>query len=138
VTKQCVLLVAGLLILGLSTAACGSGEGPTSPTGPSAPVAPTPPPPPPPPPAPIFERTGVGNTVFDMPRTVTRVHISGAYEQHCENFIVRIGGKLVVNEILGACSIGSGIHYNGDHLVSGGVVEITDSNGVAWSIKELR
>jgi hypothetical protein len=87
---------------------------------------------------PPFSRSGVGNTVFDMPTSVRRVHITGRYDQRCENFIIWIGGRLVVNEILGTCSIGSGPTYSGEHLVSGGVVEITGSNGVAWSIQELR
>jgi HYDIN/CFA65/VesB-like, Ig-like domain len=87
---------------------------------------------------PPFSRSGVGNTVFDMPTSVRRVHITGRYDQRCENFIIYIGGRLIVNEILGTCSVGSGPTYSGEHLVSGGVVEITGSNGVSWTIQELR
>lgn len=85
-----------------------------------------------------FTRSGVGNTVFDMPTDISRVRITGSYGGSCENFIMRVGGRLAVNEILGTCSIASGRNYEGTHLVSGGVVEVTSSNGVSWSITELR
>lgn len=86
----------------------------------------------------IFTRSGVGNTFFDMPAGITRVHITGRYDGNCENFILRIGGRSVINEILGSCSIASGRTYAGDHIVSGTLVEITGSTGVSWSITELR
>lgn len=85
-----------------------------------------------------FTRSGVGNTVFDMPSGITRVRITGRFDGSCENFIMRIGGRLVVNEILGTCSVASGRTYEGTHLVSGTVVEVTGSNGVSWSIQEIQ
>ncbi len=85
-----------------------------------------------------FSKSGNGNTVFDMPSGVTRLHITGDYGGYCSNFVVRVGGSLVVNEILGACPVGIGRHYDGTHLVSGTTVEIVDSSGVGWSFTEVR
>jgi hypothetical protein len=87
---------------------------------------------------PPFSKSGTGNTVFDMPVGEARVRIVGTYGDRCQNFIVHIGGRSVVNEILGTCSVGIGPRYEGLHLVSGGVVEVTNSTGVSWSIQEER
>ena len=83
-----------------------------------------------------FRRSGVGNTVFDMPPGVTRLRITGDYAQRSTNFIIKVGGRLVVNELLGT-SWGA-THYEGTHLVTGTVVEITDSTGVSWSVTEVQ
>lgn len=97
------------------------------------------------PPRPQFTRTGIGNTVFDMPRDVRRLRIIGIYQGNSSNFIIRIAGRLVVNELIGR-SWPTGTRYQGDHLVpsecaaSAGttcVVEITNSTGVEWSFEEI-
>lgn len=85
---------------------------------------------------PIFTRSGTGNTVFDMPTYVARVRIRGTYTQFSSNFIIKIGGSLIVNELLGTAW--GPTTYDGTHLTQGGVVEITNSSGVAWSIEEVR
>lgn len=85
---------------------------------------------------PLWERTGAGNTVFDMPTTIARVRIVGIYRGNSSNFIVRIGGRLVVNELVGRSW--NQERYEGVHLTSGGVVEITNSSGVEWSFVEVR
>jgi outer membrane lipoprotein SlyB len=90
-------------------------------------IAPVPPP---------FSRSGVGNTVFDMPTSVSRVRITGFYESCSSNFIIRIGGRLVVNELLGRCW--DSTRYDGTHLTSGGVVEITNSSGVQWTFTQVQ
>ncbi len=88
------------------------------------------------PPRPNFTRTGTGDTVFDMPVDVARVRIIGIYEGRSSNFIVRIGGRLIVNELLGD-SWGSR-RYDGTLLTGGGgVVAITSSSGVQWSFEEI-
>ena len=47
------------------------------------------------------------------------------------NWIVKIGGKLIVNELIGT---GWGqTHIEGTYTTTGGVVEITNSTGVAGS-----
>jgi len=95
---------------------------------------------PPPPPRPRWSATGTGDSVLDMPGDVRRVRIIGTYNGHSSNFIVKIAGRLIVNEIIGTDTpFTIGPRYQGDHLLtSGGVVQITNSSGVAWSFEELR
>lgn len=86
------------------------------------------------PPCQLWTRSGQGNTVFDMPTYIRRVHIHGVWNgRDTSNFIVRIGGRLVVNEILR-----SSIVYDGVHLTTGGVVEIVSSNSIAWTFTEVQ
>jgi hypothetical protein len=84
-----------------------------------------------------WTRTGVGDAVFDMPTSIARVRIIGTYSGYSSNFIVKIGGRLIVNELLG---IGWGTtRYDGTLLTGGGgVVAITNSSGVSWSFEEVR
>ena len=83
---------------------------------------------------PFWARAGSGNTVFDMPTHVRRVRITGRYDSSGSNFIIRIGGRLVVNEILGRSW--ESTTYNGLHLTSGGIVEITNSRDVQWTFAQ--
>ena len=87
---------------------------------------------------PIFRQTGSGNTVFDVPRHVTRLRIIGSYPANSSNFIVRYNGSLVVNELVGTSW--NMPRYEGVHLVAsgGGTMAITSSSGVAWSFEEVR
>lgn len=82
--------------------------------------------------------SGQGDRVFDMPTYIRRVKIDGFYGGSCQNFIVRIAGRSVVNEILGNCSIAQGRDFTGTYVTTGGVVEITSSNGVQWTFVEVR
>lgn len=85
-----------------------------------------------------FTRTGSGANVFDLPTYITRVRIVGDYNGSCENFIIHIAGRGVVNEILGTCSVGSGRHFEGTYVTSGGVVEVLNSSGITWTFTEVR
>lgn len=85
-----------------------------------------------------WSRTGAGNLVFDMPSRVSRVQITGTFNGACQNFVVRVSQNLVVNEILGTCTIGIGSRYSGVHQVSGGTTEVTNSTGVLWTFEEIR
>jgi len=89
---------------------------------------------------PMFRQTGSGDSVFETPTYLTRVKIVGTFGSGCSNFIMRIAGRLLVNEIIGTCSIGIGPRYEGTLLTggSGGTVAITNSSGVAWSLEEVR
>lgn len=91
-----------------------------------------------PPPPMLWSVSGSGNTVFDMPRTVSRVLVVGIFSGFCQNFVVRVAGRLLVNEILGTCSSASGPRYEGIHLTTGGVTEVTLSTGVTWSLTQVQ
>lgn len=83
-----------------------------------------------------FSRSGVGNTVFDLPAGITRLRIQGTWlRRDTSNFIVLIGGRLVVNEILR-----TSITYDGTHLVpaGNGVVQIESSGAISWTFTEVR
>lgn len=85
---------------------------------------------------PVFSKSGTGDTVFDMPTYVSRIRVTGTYTGFSSNFIVKVGGALLVNELLGtAWPI---TRYDGTLLTTGGVVAITNSSGVAWTFTEVR
>jgi hypothetical protein len=82
-----------------------------------------------------WSKSGVGDNVFDMPTYVSRVKIIGTYTGYSSNFIVYVGGRLLVNALLGT---GWGTtRFEGTYLTSGGVVQITNSSGVSWSFTEV-
>ncbi len=62
--------------------------------------------------------------------------IIGTFTGGGSNFIVRIGGRLVVNEIIGTRSPST--RHEGTYVTSGGVVEITNSSGVQWEFSQER
>ena len=75
--------------------------------------------------------------MFDLPARITRVRIEAAYAGNTSNFIVKIAGKLIVNELLG--TFWGPTTFTGTYLISGGgTVEITDSSGVSWTFTEVR
>jgi hypothetical protein len=87
-------------------------------------------------PRPTFTKAGVGDSVFDMPTDVARVRIIGIYNGFSSNFIVRIGGRLIVNELIGTGWPST--RYDGTLLTGGGgVVQISNSSGVSWSFEEI-
>lgn len=85
---------------------------------------------------PLFVAGGIGDTVFDMPTYVSRVRITGTYTSFSSNFIVRIGGRLIVNELVGTAW--NQTNFSGTYVTTGGVVEIVSSSGVSWSFTEVR
>jgi hypothetical protein len=80
----------------------------------------------------VFFKSGTGDTVFNLPSTVKFVTITGIYEGTSSNFIVRVAGDTKVNEILGSSR--DSTSFSGTYAVEGGLVEITDSTGVSWTI----
>lgn len=86
-----------------------------------------------------FSRSGIGDTVFDIPSYVTRVRIQANYPGSCQNFAVQIAGRLVVNIILGTCSVADARSLDSTYLITGGgTAQITISTGVNWTISEAR
>lgn len=99
---------------------------------------------------PLFAQSGVGNSVFVLPATVSTVHITGAFTAFSSNFIVWIGPagsacgavinancRLLVNDLVGTAwgkTVSDGTYQTG----GGGTVQITDSDGVRWSMTEVR
>ena len=115
-----------ILVALASFSACGGGS-------PSSPSSPTPTP------RPIWSNAGTGDTVFDMPLDVARVHVVGTYAGHSSNFIVWINKPrtLLVNELLGTGWTST--VYDGTLLTGGGgVVSIEGSSGVVWTFTEVR
>jgi len=90
-------------------------------------------------PTPLFTRSGVGDNVFDIPTTVSRIRIQGVSAgNRCSNFVVRIAGRLIVNVIIGNCSIADSLTHDGTYVTNGGVTEVTISSGVSWTFTEVR
>ncbi len=106
---------------------CGGGGSPSSPTTPPTTQRA------------LWSLNGSGDSVFDMPVDVARVHVVATYTGNASNFIVWIDRPrtLLVNELLGT-GFGRTI-YDGTLLTGGGgIVSITNSSGVVWSFAEVR
>lgn len=86
-------------------------------------------------PTPLFTRSGSGNTVFDLPSTVSRLRIQGRWQQRdTSNFIVHLNGRSLVNEILR-----TSLTYDGIHVTTGGgVIEVVSSGAIDWTFTEVR
>lgn len=89
-------------------------------------------------PTPLFVQSGVGDSVFTIPSSVSRVRIQATPSTSCQNFAVQIAGRLVVNVILGTCSVADSRTHDGTYLTSGGVTQVTISSGVSWTFTEQR
>ncbi len=78
-----------------------------------------------------WSNNGRGNAVFDMPTSVTSVRIVGVWDgTNTSNFAVRIGGRLVVNEILRSMPNRT---YDTVMATSGGSVEVIISEYIDWT-----
>lgn len=126
--KRLTLVGLALVVL----AACG-GDSPSSSSSPTTTTTTTTLP------AQLWTRSGIGNTVFDMPTYVARVHIVGKYTGHSSNFIIWINKPrtLLVNELIGTAW--GATTYDAIALTEGGgVVSIENSTGVEWTLTEQR
>jgi hypothetical protein len=88
-----------------------------------------------------FTKTGSGNTVFDMPGDVTRLTVFGRWSgRGTSNFIVRINGRVMVNEVLRDHNPYEAIHLvPGAPTSAGAVVEISNSSEIVeWRFSEVR
>ena len=87
----------------------------------------------------LWSHSGSGNSVFDKPTSATRVRVTGEYAGSSQNFIVRCGGRLLINTIIGTSSFTDVRRYDGIHNMGHcGEVEIVSSAGVSWSFTEVR
>jgi hypothetical protein len=87
-------------------------------------------------PTPLFVMRGEGNATFNMPTAVSKVHITGAYLGVTSSFVVTIGGKVVVNDLVG--SQWTPAVSDGTYATTGGTVAITNSTDVTWTFTEVR
>lgn len=101
-------------------------------------------------PTPLFTQSGVGNNVFSVPSTVSRMRITGTYTGFSSNFVVWVGPQGVAcgNVLNGSCSllvndlIGTGYGKttsDGVYQMPGTTqVNILLSSGVSWTFTEVR
>lgn len=92
--------------------------------------------------------SGVGNAVFSMPASITRVRIVGEYTGQSSFFVVHVGECAIVEDRLGTAPDLFRTRSDATYLVtpagnpppatSDRRVEILDSPGVSWSITEDR
>jgi len=94
--------------------------------------------------------SGVGNNVFSIPSSVTKLHIVGTYTGTSSNFIVWLGPSnvncdsqvnsnchLLVNEIIGTSR--QRTVSDGTYQTTGQTnVAIVSSAGVSWTFTEVR
>lgn len=83
----------------------------------------------------LWSKSGYGDYAFDMPTYVKWVKITGSYTGYSSNFMVYVGGKLLVNELLGTGW--KQTYYTGVWATTGGAVQIKNSSGVSWSFTEV-
>jgi len=85
----------------------------------------------------LYSISGIGDNVFSIPDNVTKINIKATYDKRSSNFIVDIGGDLIVNEIIGTNS--DILTFEGTYLLKDGrTTEITNSSGVSWTFTEVR
>lgn len=87
-------------------------------------------------PYPVFSKSGSGPAAFDLPTYVARVRIQGRLDGSgfITNFVVKIAGKLVVNE-----GVSSSSGFDGTYTTTGGLVEVSSGlYPVAWTFTEIR
>lgn len=100
--------------------------------------------------SPLFVRSGVGDTVFDAPSKIQRIHVVATYTGNSQNFVLWVGQpgtacgvvisgscSLLVNELMGR--FWDQTRYEAT-LSTGGrtVMTIESSSGVSWTITEVR
>jgi Carboxypeptidase regulatory-like domain len=106
-------------------------------------------------PTPLFARSGVGNTVFDVPDTVLKVRITGTYTGSSSNFVMWLGPqnvacgvviaagcRLLVNALIGTSwgttSYDSTLLTGNAGTTATGNLTVQLSTGVSWTFTEVR
>lgn len=89
-------------------------------------------------PAAMFTKTGTGDTVFLLPARPAKYRIRGSFPGASSTFVVWVGSDLVVNTLVGTSWSPSAYDGTFSLVAAGGAqVNITGSNGVAWSFVEI-
>ncbi len=65
---------------------------------------------------------------------------TATYPGFCQNFIVRASGSLLINIIIGTCTVAdTRTPFSGTYTVpAGSQIQITGSTGVSWTFTEVR
>ena len=85
----------------------------------------------------LFSKSGTGDTVFDIPKSVSKIKIKASYDGNSANFMVKIGGDSIVNELLGTSWKVS--QFEGTYLLKDGrTTEIVNSSGVSWTFTDVK
>jgi hypothetical protein len=88
---------------------------------------------------PVFSKSGTGDQVFDLPAYVTRLRIQASTNTSCQNFAVKVKGSLLVNIILGTCTVADARTIDNTYAISGGgTVQTEISTGINWTFTEAR
>lgn len=88
---------------------------------------------------PVFSKSGTGDQVFDLPSYVTRIRVQASTGLSCQNFVVKVRGSLIVNIILGTCTVADARTIDNTYAITGGgTVETQISTGINWTISEVR
>lgn len=83
-----------------------------------------------------FSKTGTGDAVFDLPNRTMRYRIRATFPGSSSNFIVRAGGSLLVNELVGVSVAPSS--FDGIFAIPAGArIEVRNSSGVSWNFTEV-
>lgn len=85
----------------------------------------------------LWSKSGVGDSVFDMPTYISIVQITAAYTGYRGDFKVYINGSFLLWIVVGTHPGGWGETWEGSYQTNGGVVEITEAAGVSWSFTEV-
>lgn len=85
----------------------------------------------------IWSKSGVGDSIFDMPTYVSMVQITAAYTGYRGDFKVYINGIFLLWIVVGTHPGGWGEIWEGSYPTNGGVVQITEAAGVSWSFTQV-
>ena len=82
---------------------------------------------------PLFTQSGIGDTQFQLPKTLSIISVSANFTGSSSNFILYADSDLIVNEVIGTSQPSAAMQ--GTYAVSAGAtIRITSSNGVSWTI----
>lgn len=96
---------------------------------------------------PLFSKSGNGDTSsvgtaasFTLPSSVAKVRATASTTSSCENFAVYLSGKLLINVIIGTCSVADFRSLDAVfNTTGGGTMEVRFAGGqTSWTFTEVR